>query len=138
VVAAFVLDASVAAAWCFADEATDASRALHDSLAERSVIVPLIWHAECTNLLLVAERRRRISAAQCNELLELLEMLPVQTEPETDRLHGPIARLARSHGLTVYDAIYLDLAMRFGVSLATRNGELQRAAKAEGLELIDV
>jgi len=137
-VAAFVLDASVAAAWCFADEATDASRALHDSLADRSAIVPLIWHAECTNLLLVAERRRRVSAAQCDELLGLLNMLPVQTEPETSRLHDPIMRLARTHNLTVYDAIYLDLAMRFGVALATRDGELRRAAKAERLELIDV
>jgi predicted nucleic acid-binding protein len=136
-VAAFVLDASVTAAWCFADEASPASRALQDSLTDRGALVPLLWHVESTNLLLVAERRKRISTAQCIELLELLEVLPVQTEPETDRLHGPVMRLARTHGLTVYDATYLDLAIQFAAPLATRDKELRRAAVAAGVALIE-
>ena len=137
-VAAFVLDASVTAAWCFADEATDASRALHESLAERSAAVPSLWHLECANLLLVAERRRRISSTQCAELFELLEMLPVQTEPEVERVHGPIVRLARAYRLSVYDATYLELAIRLGVPLATRDRELRKAARSAGVPLVDV
>jgi len=70
-------------------------------------------------------------------LLELLGALPVQTEPETERLHGPIMRLARTHGLTIYDAIYLDLAMRFAIPLATRDKDLKRAANETGVALIE-
>jgi predicted nucleic acid-binding protein len=137
VVAVFVLDASVTAAWCFADEATPASRALQDRLSEQPAMVPLLWHAESANLLLVAERRNRINAQQCIELLELLAALPLHTEPETERVRGPILRLARMHNLTVYDAVYLDLALRFAVPLATRDKDLQRAAVEIGAQLID-
>jgi predicted nucleic acid-binding protein len=99
--------------------------------------VPLLWHVENANLLLVAERRKRISLEQCVELLELLEVLPVQTEPETERLHGPVMRLARAHRLTMYDATYLDLAIRFAVPLATRDKALRQAASETGVTLIE-
>jgi predicted nucleic acid-binding protein len=132
-----VIDASVTAAWCFHDEATDASRALHRSLPYRQVVVPLLWHAECANLLLMAERRKRISADRCLELLELLGGLPIDTDAETARIRGPVFRLARAHRLTVYDAIYLDLASRRGIGLATRDNELRRAAVAVDVPLIE-
>ena len=133
----FVLDASVAAAWCFADETTPESDALRDSLAEQRVIVPRLWHAETTNLLLTAERRQRIKPEQCEELLELLASLPIETDDESDRLRGPVLRLARAHRLSVYDAIYLDLAMNRGLALATRDVAPQKAARAEAVSLIE-
>jgi len=136
-VSGFVLDASVAAAWCFADETTPKSDALRESLTEQPAMVPRLWHAETTNLLLMAERRRRIKPERCDELLELLASLPIQTQDETDRLRGPVLRLARAHRLTVYDAVYLDLAIDRGVALATRDAALRKAARAEGVLLIE-
>lgn len=136
-VSGFVLDASVTAAWCFADEATPESDTLRESLADQRAVVPRLWHAETANLLLMAERRRRIQPERCAELLELLALLPIETQDETDRLRGPVLRLARAHRLSVYDAVYLDLAMDRGLALATRDGALQKAARAEGVSLIE-
>lgn len=132
-----VVDASVTAAWCFHDEATDASRALHRSLPHRQVVVPLLWHAECANLLLTAERRKRVSSERCSELLDLLGALPIETDDETAQIRGPVMRLARAHSLTAYDAIYLDLATRRGIALATRDKDLRRAAAAVDVALIE-
>jgi predicted nucleic acid-binding protein len=137
VVNGFVLDASVTAAWCFADETTPESDALRDSLAEQRGVVPSLWHAETTNLLLTAERRRRITSERCAELLELLASLPIDTYDETDRVRGPVLRLARAHRLTVYDAVYLDLAIDRGLPLATRDAALRKAARAEGIVVIE-
>ncbi len=136
-VAPVVIDASVTAAWCFHDEATAASQDLLRSLPNRQVIVPLLWHAECANLLLTAERRNRVSAERSVELLELLGSLPVETDAETSRIRGPVFRLAREHRLTVYDAIYLDLASRRGAALASRDRALRRAAEAMDVALIE-
>jgi predicted nucleic acid-binding protein len=80
-----VIDASVTAAWGFSDEATDASRALHRSLPLRQVVAPLLRHAECANLLLTAERRNRIFPECC---VELLGLLPIETDNETARIWG--------------------------------------------------
>ncbi|MGD0105440.1 MAG: type II toxin-antitoxin system VapC family toxin [Rhodopila sp.] len=132
-----VIDASVTAAWCFADEATEASRTLHRSLPYRQVVVPVLWHAECANLLLMAERRNRASPDRCTELLDLLGGLPIETDDETARIRGPVVRAARAHRLTIYDAIYLDLAVRRAIALATRDKELQRAAAAMRVALIE-
>ncbi|HEY0425655.1 MAG TPA: type II toxin-antitoxin system VapC family toxin [Rhodopila sp.] len=134
---AVVIDASVTAAWCFHDEATEASRTLLRSLPHRQVVVPLLWHAECANLLLTSERRKRVSAEQCAELLELLGGLPIETDHETARIPGPVFRLARTHGLTVYDAIYANLASRRGMTLATRDKALRRAAAAMRVAVIE-
>jgi predicted nucleic acid-binding protein len=133
----FVLDASVVAAWCFADETTPESDALRESLAERRAVVPRLWHAETTNLLLMAERRHRIKPERCEELLELFASLPIDTQDESDRLRGPVIRVARAHRLSVHDAVCLDLAMDRGLALATRDVALQKAARAEGVVLIE-
>jgi predicted nucleic acid-binding protein len=137
VVAAFVLDASVAASWCFADEATPSGEALRESMTERKAVVPTLWHAECANLLLVAERRKRITPERCAELLDLFDILPVETVDESDRMRGPVLRLARAHRLTIYDAAYLDLAIQRGIELATRDGDLRRAARRAKVALIE-
>lgn len=134
---AVVVDASVTAAWCFQDEATEASRALHRSLPHRQVVVPVLWHAECANLLLTAERRERVSAEQCSELLDLLAALPIETDGEIAHIRGSVIRLARAHRLTAYDAIYLELAVRRGMALATRDKDLRRAAAAADVALIE-
>jgi predicted nucleic acid-binding protein len=134
----FVLDTSVTAAWCFADEATAASQALRRRLVDTTAVVPRLWHTESANMLLVAERRRRISAARCAELLGFLATIPLKTEDEYQRIRGQVVDLARKHRLTTYDATYLDLALHQAIPLATRDKDLRRAAKSTGVELIEV
>jgi predicted nucleic acid-binding protein len=132
-----VIDASITASWCFDDEATDASRALLRSLPDRQVVVPVLWHAECANLLVTAQRRHRVSTERCAELLELLGGLPIETDDETDRIRGPVFRLAEAHQLTIYDAVYLELVSRRGIALATRDKALRRAAVAIDVALLN-
>jgi predicted nucleic acid-binding protein len=82
-VEALAIDASVTAAWCFSDEATVASDALREGLSRRGAVVPVLWHAESANVLLVAERQERITADRYSELLELLGALPIATDGGT-------------------------------------------------------
>ena len=133
----FVLDASVAASWCFADEATAASQALRRSLIHSTAVVPWLWHVEIANLLLVAERRQRISAARSAELLDFLAAIPLRTEDDYDRIRGPVVGVARKHRLTIYDAVYLDLALHHALPLATRDTDLRKAARSAGVSLIE-
>jgi predicted nucleic acid-binding protein len=86
----------------------------------------------------MAARRKRVSPERCAELLDLLAALPIETDEETTRrIRGPAFRLARTHELTAYDVIYLDLAARRGIALATRDKTLQRSAGAMNVGLID-
>ena len=130
----FVLDVSLACAWCFADEATPESWALLDRLQQESAAVPALWLWEVGNVLVQAERRQRITAAASREFLSLLETLPIVLEPPAAGVvwHDTLA-LARSHQLTAYDAAYLELSMRRGLAIATRDRELLRAAAAVGV-----
>jgi len=126
----FVLDNSIVMSWCFEDDnGTLAERAL-ERLQEGIALVPAIWPLEVGNVLLVAERRGRISEADSVRFLAMLAALPIQTEPETSqRAMGQILSLAREYKLSTYDASYLDLAMREGVPIVTLDQRLRCAAK---------
>jgi predicted nucleic acid-binding protein len=133
-----VLDASATVPWCFPDEATDASAALLDRLSRDEVWVPSLWHFEVANVLLAAERRRRITAPLITDFLENLGGLAIHSDPDLERrLHGPVLAIARRLKLTVYDAAYLDVAQRRSLPLATRDKELRRAARTAGVTLIE-
>ena len=133
----FVLDASVAIAWCFEDESTPASRALLASLPAGSAVVPPLWHCEVANALLTAERRGRIDPPSTAHFLQLLERLPIHTDPEsTGHAFGAAQHMARTHALTAYDAAYLELAHRLNLPLATRDEALAQAARAAGIRLL--
>ncbi len=126
----FVIDCSVAITWCFEDEATPASDGLLDRLGEEPVAAPAIWPLELGNVLVMAERRGRINAAQLAECVALLLELPVAIDEETpQRALDEVLALARAEGLTTYDASYLELAMRLGVPLATQDKALRQAAE---------
>lgn len=112
----FVVDNSVVMAWCFEDEASLYADAVLERLNEAEALAPAIWPLEVGNVLLVAERRGRLTEAESARFLALLEELPltvVQEHPQRDM--GHILMLAREHRLSTYDASYLDLAMREGV-----------------------
>ena len=130
----FVIDASVAAACLFDDELHAGANALMAGLYDGVVFVPQHWHLEVRNALLVDERRGRITSEQTSRSLTYLSELPLLTDSEPD-LNAALD-LARSHGLSFYDAIYLELAHRRQVELATLDGRLKQAASAEGLGIL--
>ena len=129
--AAFVLDTSVAISWCFADEANPYSEAVLSLLRSTVAYVPAIWPLEVANALLVSERRKRLTRPKSLRFLEMLQSLPVKVDAgNPSRVFGQILILAREQGLTSYDASYLDLAAQHGLSLATLDDRLRKAAKA--------
>ncbi len=133
----FVVDASVVMSWCFADEADGYADGVLDRLAQEEAVVPSIWPLEIGNVLLVAERRKRLSEADSARFLALLAELPIVVESEPpQRMLREIIALAREFGLSTYDAAYLDLAMRLGLPLATHDAALRKAAKKVRVPLL--
>jgi len=133
-VTGFVLDCSVAMAWCFADETNPYTEAVLQDLADVGAVVPSIWPLEMANVLLVAERRKRISKAQSRRFVELLQSLPIAVDDvSAARVWDGVLSLAREQQLSAYDAAYLELAMREGLPLATADNALKRAAKRCGV-----
>ena len=132
-----VLDVSLSCAWCFADEASPEAWNILDQLQSARAHVPSLWLWETGNVLVQAERRGRISAAAIRTFLGLLESLPISIDQPTlaAAWHDTLA-LARSHRLTTYDAAYLELALRRGLPLASRDKKLQSAAQLEGVPLL--
>ena len=130
----FVVDASVAAVWFMPDEEHPIAQHAFQRLAEDRALMPSLWWFEMRNLLIVNERRNRIVPAQTRETLALIDEMPIafDREPQSDQL----LRLARDHRLTIYDAAYLELALRKNLPLATLDQPLTRAAQQENVELI--
>lgn len=132
----FVLDASMALAWLFerekANEADCADRALL-AIEHAEALVPQLWHIEIANALLVGERRRVVTEAQAIDYLGRLSRLPIltdETAPASRR--DMVMALAREHGLSAYDATYLDLALRTNKGIATFDGKLADAMRRAG------
>ena len=131
-----VLDASVALSWCFKNEATEAADRVLERLADEAASVPAIWHLEVSNVLALSERRQRITPAGSTEFIAMLETLTIVVDDETpSRAFGRVLDLARG-GLTAYDAAYLELAMRLGVPLASKDGDLCDAAERVGVSVL--
>ena len=133
--ASFVVDASLALAWCFDDEATAATDALLVRAAAEGMVVPPLWFLEVANALLTAERRGRLTPEQTLEVLTRLAALPAERDG-ADVSPTAVLALARAQRLTAYDAAYLELAIRRGLPLATLDGELRRAGGAVGVPLL--
>ncbi|HEY3757125.1 MAG TPA: type II toxin-antitoxin system VapC family toxin [Opitutaceae bacterium] len=134
---ALVIDGSTTIGFVLQGErGPEALKTLEALEAGTPIFVPAHWCTEVANGLIVAERRKRASQAEISEALALIAALPVETDPETAlRAFGATAALARQYGLTVYDAAYLELAMRRGAALSTTDGLLMKAAKAAGVQI---
>lgn len=133
----FVLDASVALAWAFEGEGTPVTEAALEALREQPALVPTIWYYEIGNALVVAQRRGRLTAATAAHFVELLGQLPITAvELAAGLLWGTVSTLAREQGLSVYDAAYLELAMRKNLPLATEDQALREAAGRVGVVLL--
>ena len=138
--ASFVLDASVAFSWCFPGDPTENtpySRAVLNYLEQADAIVPEIWPFEIANSIFVSfAKRKRITEVQINEYLENLKLLPIRVEHQDMWTSVSLESLARKQDVVVYDASYLDLAMRLDLPLATSDEPLRKAALACGLKLV--
>jgi predicted nucleic acid-binding protein len=130
----FVLDASTTACWAFPDEDHADARLALERCRTDEAVVPTLWWFEVRNILVVNERRKRITPADSEAFLRALARLRVRTDREPDE--RSVLELARNHRLSVYDAAYLELAKRTGVGLATLDGELRKAAAAEGVPVL--
>ena len=129
---AFVVDASVSAAWFLPDEATPFTEAALQATIDREVWVPALWLLETGNLLLSAQRRRRIAAAKRQELVSHAQALRLRVDREPVAMTA-LDALAARHALSAYDAAYLELALRRSLPLATLDAALLRAMAGEGV-----
>ena len=130
----FVIDASVASAWLLDDESDQFADDAYAALQVNRGLVPQHWHFEVRNALIMAERRGRIFADEVDLGLHRLDQMTTQwldTDAMPD-LNTTFA-LARRHRLSFYDSLYLELALRRNIPLATLDSALDRAAAAEGL-----
>ncbi len=135
--AAFVVDCSVAMAWLFHDQATPNTAALLNRLAAETALVPALWFIEVTNVLALAERKGRITASQSDAFIADLRKLAIERDDDApDRAFTHLLALCRTHKLTSYDAIYLDLAVRRNLPLATLDDALRKSARKLGVRLI--
>jgi predicted nucleic acid-binding protein len=132
-----VIDSSATLAWIYPEEATEAIGQVFDQLVESGAWVPSLWRLEVANVLEMGVRRRRHDAAFRDASLVDLALLPILQDPETHaQAWGATLELAARHRLTLYDAAYLELALRRRLPLATLDGDLRTAAQAETVELL--
>lgn len=133
----FVIDNSVVMAWCFDDEANAYSDGIQEMLIEHKALVPAVWPLEVTNVLLVAERNKRISKAKSGHFIALLSQLPIEVESVEAKwvFHETLA-LARQYSLSSYGASYLELSIRKGLPIATQDKAILRAAKNIQIEIL--
>ena len=126
----------MALAWALPDEATDYTDDMLELVAAGKAWVPPLWPHEIANGLLMAERRRRVTAAQRSAFVEELLRMPIEIEQRSPRavLETHI-NLATQYGLTAYDTAYLDLALRKGLALMTQDKSLRSAATKAGVKI---
>lgn len=134
---AFVADASIALAWYFRDEDSEAANRVRERLLGEDICVPAHWLLEVVNALFAALRRQRINQRELRELIEDFRRLPGLIDEQTGfSACSATVELALAHGLTSYDAAYLELALRLDLPLATLDQALARATRSAGGRLV--
>lgn len=132
-----VLDSSITLAWVYREETTESVNEVFENLSRAGAWVPSLWRLEVANVLQVGMRRRRHGAVFRDSALSDLALFPIHLDLETDRqAWGATVRLAERHGLTLYDAAYLEVALRRGLPLATLDWELRAAASGEKIPVL--
>lgn len=132
--AGLVIDASVSAGWFLEDQASAYTDVVLDRVAHAGARVPSLWPYEMANLLTTAARRGRLDEDRLAHIHAALAALPVHVdEIEPPSLMPSLVRIARTHRLSAYDAAYLELALRTGSSMATRDAALRAAAENAGV-----
>lgn len=134
-----VIDSSIALSWYFEDEANPYAEEVLNSVTIHGALVPFHWKAEVANGLLMGVRRRRISLEYRDRVLIELDSIGI-THDFTGHQHvwPSASAIAGEHGLTIYDAIYIELARRRGYLLTTLDKKLGLAAQAVGVYLTGI
>lgn len=134
----FVADSSVAIAWVVLSQSLPETNQLAEELKAGTIfVVPVLWAFEVANALLVLRRRRRIEKHEYQRGLQYLSDSRPLVDDEGPRLaFTEISRLAAEHELSLYDSVYLELALRRGLPLASRDAALNKAAKALGVRTL--
>lgn len=130
-----VLDCSVTISWFMPNEYSTLSWDILNQVANKGAIVPTLWQLEVGNVLLIAERKNRITKEQRLKAISALNDLPITINQNT-HIWLQVMELAELYKLTSYDASYLELCIRYNLPLATFDKELQTAAKIAGIILI--
>ncbi|HVM74838.1 MAG TPA: type II toxin-antitoxin system VapC family toxin [Candidatus Saccharimonadales bacterium] len=132
-----VIDASLALCWFFHDEQTTASMNVLDQVSDNGAVVPALWRLEVANAFQVSIKRRRINHAYRDSSLTRLQALPIEVDSETDaQAWESTLRIADRFQLTLYDAAYLELALRRHLPIATRDDKLAEAARLASVAVI--
>ena len=134
----FVVDSSLALSWCFDDEATEPTQAVLDLFLEGArAVVPPLWVWECNNILTLAERAKRITSAQKLEKISLLRALPIDFDASAqDQCWTVTADIAQAQKMSIYDASYLELALRLNLALGSLDSELRASGKRVGAKIL--
>lgn len=134
-----VLDSSIAIAWAYASETTQAIDDVFQQVRRSGAWVPGLWRLEVANVLEMSVRRKRHDSDFRDATLADLAQLSIQVDSDTDQhAWGATLRLAERHRLTLYDAAYLELALRRNLPLATLDEDLRRGAKADKVSLLGI
>lgn len=128
-----VLDASAIIGWIMPDEV---GLDLDPLIAGgEALLAPWPLWVELRNILIVSERRGRLPAGMGDQIADSVDALQISLDGAASS--AVVMDLARRHGLTAYDALYLETALRHGAALATLDGKLRAAATAEGVALAE-
>lgn len=129
-----IIDSSVALSWYFEDEADAYAERVLESVAAHGAFVPFHWKTEIANGLLMGIRRQRITPEYREKVFEELSALKLSADGGgQEHIWTSVNQIAETYGLTVYDAIYMELAIRRGFVLASLDKKLIKAAKAAGV-----
>jgi predicted nucleic acid-binding protein len=134
----FVADSSVAIAWVVSSQSSPSTNhLLSDVEAGASFLVPVLWMFEVANSLLILRRRRRIESWEFEKARQYLtDASPLVDDEGPRRALGEIAELAEKHALSIYGSVYLELALRRDLPLASRDSALNKAAKRAGVQTL--
>jgi len=132
----FVLDCSVSAAWCLKDESSREADRYLDMLANGEAVVPALWVVETSNVLVMAERRKRIAREDAEQAMELLDQLPIVIDAEGAQSMPRLFSMASECGIAAYDASYLEVAKRLRLPLASLDRGQRVAAEKSKVRLL--
>lgn len=132
----FVLDNSVVTGWYLLDQATPYTQSIADKLETDRAIVPALWQLEFANVLKTACTRGKLSQTNAREIFDTMATLPIEVDSGVPPSPRQLFELAMRYKLSSYDAAYLELAMRFGLPIASQDNKLIEAALLAGIALL--
>jgi predicted nucleic acid-binding protein len=132
----FVLDNSVVTGWYLADQANAYTESIGALLQNDKALVPALWQLELANVLKTACTRGKLSLDAARQILDTLGLLPIDIDTGPSLGQRQLFELAMRHQLSSYDAAYLELALRYGIPLATQDQQLKAAAIAAGVKIL--